>query len=60
MRSPASFVEDPAEGLGIEVDRDRRQLVVARVRADDGALDSHKGRFYHGDAEARREEFNWV
>ena len=30
------------------------------VRADDGALDSHVGRFYHGDAEARREEFNWV
>ena len=44
MRSPASFVEDPAEGLGIEVDRDGRQLVVAGVRADDGALDSHKER----------------
>ena len=41
--TPATFVEDPAEGLGIEVDGDRRQLVVAGVWTDDGALDSHGG-----------------
>jgi hypothetical protein len=37
----ASFVENPAKGLGIEVDRDRRQLVVAGVRADDSFGNTH-------------------
>ena len=37
----ATFVEHPAEGLGIEVDRDRRQLLVAGVRADDSFGNTH-------------------
>lgn len=37
----AAFVEDPSERLGIEVDRDRRQLIVASVRADDSFGNTH-------------------
>jgi len=39
-----ALVENPAEGLGVEVDRDRRQLLIADVGANDSALDSHSGR----------------
>ena len=56
----ATFVEDPTKRVRIEVDGDGRQLIVAGVWADDRALDSHGGSFYHRDTEARREEFNWV
>lgn len=37
----AAFVEDPTEGIGIEVDRDRGKLLVAGVRADDSFGNTH-------------------
>jgi hypothetical protein len=35
-------------------------LIVAGVRADDGALDSHRGRGSRRDAKPQRAEFNWI